>query len=257
MGKLPHILFFLILLSYSFVKGQKDSITTIYTFVALCDNENQGIYPVSKDLGNGQNPRLNLYWGALYGVKTHFRKSSSDWTYIKSEKVDSIVLERVFFKHKVKNVYLIADAYDGRYIKKCTDDFLKSSWGMKKDSIDCNGIKLGAYGNSKLIAYAGHDGLMEFKMDTDYKAVDSQQRDMIILACVSKTYFKPYLQSENINKLVWSTGLMAPEAYILHDAFGVYVKGQSSEKVREVAAGAYAKYQKCSLTAAKRLLISE
>ena len=125
MGKLPHILFFLILLSYSFVKGQKDSITTIHTFVALCDNENQGIYPVSKDLGNGQSPRLNLYWGALYGVKTHFRKSSSDWTYIKSEKVDSIVLERVFFKHKVKNVYLIADAYDGRYIKKCTDDFLK------------------------------------------------------------------------------------------------------------------------------------
>ena len=96
-----------------------DSVKTIHTFVALCDNENQGIYPVSKDLGNGQSPRLNLYWGALYGVKTHFEKSTSDWSFVKSEKHDSILLERVIFKHKTKNVYMVADAYNGMFIKKC------------------------------------------------------------------------------------------------------------------------------------------
>ena len=40
----------------------------IHAFVPLCDNENQGIVPVSKSLGDGLNLRTNLYWGALYGV---------------------------------------------------------------------------------------------------------------------------------------------------------------------------------------------
>jgi len=33
-------------------------------FVALADNFNQGIVPVSAKLGNGDNPKTNLYWGA-------------------------------------------------------------------------------------------------------------------------------------------------------------------------------------------------
>jgi hypothetical protein len=42
----------------------------IHVFVALCDNVNQGIVPVSAALGNGDNPHTNLYWGAAFGVKT-------------------------------------------------------------------------------------------------------------------------------------------------------------------------------------------
>ncbi len=48
---------------------------TVHVYVALCDNIHQGIVPIPKDLGNGQSPRTNLYWGALYGVKTYFTNS--------------------------------------------------------------------------------------------------------------------------------------------------------------------------------------
>ena len=41
----------------------------IHTFVPLCDNDNQGIVPVNKSLGDGFNLRTNLYWGALYVAK--------------------------------------------------------------------------------------------------------------------------------------------------------------------------------------------
>ena len=50
---------------------------TIHVFVALCDNVHQGIVPVPKTLGNGEDPKNNLYWGALYGVKTFFRRSEN------------------------------------------------------------------------------------------------------------------------------------------------------------------------------------
>ena len=43
---------------------------TIHVFVALCDNKHQGIIPVRDELGDGDKPRWNLYWGALYGVKS-------------------------------------------------------------------------------------------------------------------------------------------------------------------------------------------
>jgi hypothetical protein len=56
--------------------------------------------------------------------------------------------------------------------------------------------------------------------------------------------------------LVWTTGLMAPEAYTLHDALKAYLDGKSNEEIRNKAAEAYHKYQKCGLNAAKRLLVS-
>ncbi len=56
---------------------------TIHVFVALCDNKNQGIIPVPKSLGNGQNPATNLYWGATYGVKNFFAKKSPHWALLK------------------------------------------------------------------------------------------------------------------------------------------------------------------------------
>ena len=44
----------------------------IHIVVALCDNQYQGIVKVPAGIGNGQDARTNLYWGAGYGVKTQF-----------------------------------------------------------------------------------------------------------------------------------------------------------------------------------------
>ncbi len=49
---------------------------TIHIIVALCDNKYQGIVPVPKTIGNGQDPKNNLYWGTAYGIKTYFKRSS-------------------------------------------------------------------------------------------------------------------------------------------------------------------------------------
>src|ERR1700674_4558335 len=51
---------------------------TVHVFVALADNQHQGIVPVPARLGNGDDPEHNLYWGSTYGVKTFFTRSA-DW----------------------------------------------------------------------------------------------------------------------------------------------------------------------------------
>lgn len=237
-------------------KTFKSKHKTIHIIVALCDNKYQGIVPVPQSIGNGQDPKNNLYWGTAYGIKTYFKRSA-EWTLIKEEKMSSHILERLVFKHKNKDFFIVADAYDGQYIKATTETFLSSSAGIKKDTINVNNQNIGILGNASLVAYIGHDGLMDFNINKTFKNTDDRTRDIIILACYSKSYFKPHLQQSKVNPILWTTGLMAPEAYTIHDALTGYVNGESNEQIRLRAAKAYHKYQKCGLKGAKNLLITE
>ena len=232
------------------------SVQTAHIFVALCDNKYQGIVPVPEKIGNGQDPANNLYWGAMYGVKTYF-KNSKDWKLVKAYKLNDTILERLIFKHKTKDFYMIADAYDGKEIQKTTEDFLYSSSGQQKDTLNIDNKTIGINGNANLVAYIGHDGLMDFQLKDDFKNEDQKKRDAIILACYSKHYFGPFLEDANINPLVWTSNLMAPEAYILHDALSGYLAKESNTEIQNRAATAYSKYQKCSLKAAKNLLVTD
>ncbi|WP_165025204.1 hypothetical protein [Dysgonomonas sp. ZJ279] len=241
------------LLAYYSLYSQ--STQAIHVMVALCDNQYQGIVKVPKGIGNGQDPHTNLYWGCGYGIRTYLKKSA-DWKEVKRYKVDDIRLERIVFKHKTKNFYLVADAYDGKNIKECTIDFLNSCSGAKKDTLMVGNTVIGLNGNAKLVSYIGHNGLMDFSLQNTYQSKDDQKRDAIILACASKQYFAPYLRSAKVNPLLWTTHLMCPEAYTLHDAIDTYINGGDDAAVRISAATAYNKYQKCGLNGAKRLLVT-
>lgn len=211
--------------------------------------------PVPKTIGNGQDTKNNLYWGSAYGIKTYFQRSS-EWTLINQRKVDSLILERLVFKHTKKDYFIVADAYNGKNIKNATKMFLRSSSGIVKDTLTVNNRIIGILGNSKLVAYIGHDGLMDFSIKEEFENMDNVKRDVIILACYSKNYFASHLKKSNINPLLWTTGLMAPEAYTIHDAITGYVNGETNDKIRVRAAKAYNKYQKCGLNASKKLFVT-
>lgn len=246
-------LFFYVTLGFS---QSNPKLKTIHVFVALCDNVNQGIVPVPSKLGNGQDLKNNLYWGAMYGVKSYFKRSK-DWTLVSTKTyVSSFVLEQLLFKHNTSNTYLLADAYDGKYIKQTTVDFLEATAGRNTKAIKHNGIVLNFGGASNLQAYIGHDGLMEFNVEGKFSPINKKKRDAIILACVSKDYFKPYFEETKTNPLVWTTGLMAPEAYTLKWAIDGWVLNETDAQIRERAAQAYNHYQKCGIRGARNLLVT-
>ncbi len=234
-----------------------DTLTkTIHIFVALCDNKYQGIVPVPAGIGNGQDPNSNLYWGCGYGIRTYFKKSN-EWKLLNTSKPGNNILERLVFKHTSKNYYLVADAYDGKYIRQCTKEFLNSSTGNRKETLEVDNTTIGISGNASLLAYIGHDGLMDFNIDDKFNNTDGKKRDVIILACYSKMYFEPHLQKANVNPLVWTSHLMCPEAYTVHDAITGYVNNETNEQIRTRAAKAYNKYQKCGEKAARNLLVTD
>jgi hypothetical protein len=96
---------------------------------------------------------------------------------------------------------------------------------------------------------------MDFSLQQKFEGDTTKKRETIILACYSKHFFSPHLKSSGSVPLLWTSGLMAPEAYTLHDAIHEWVNNQSPQRVRLAAAKAYSKYQRCSLKAAQNLLI--
>lgn len=237
----------------------KNSVPVIHVFVALCDNVNQGIVPVSASLGNGDNPATNLYWGA-FGVKTFFNKNR-DWQALTpsnaSLKSPQVVLDRLVFRHRRTGALLVAEAYKGSYIRRATEDFLAAAAGTpgEKLTVSFGGKSTDVYlgGGSDLITYIGHNGLMDFQLTTIPKKRNQQKREAIILACASKSYFANPLRTTGAQPLLWTTNLMAPEAYILSAAIDGWLNGESDEQIRLRAAKAYGTYQRIVLRGANGL----
>jgi len=231
---------------------------TIHVFVALADNQHQGIVPVPARLGNGDDPDHNLYWGSAYGVKTFFARSV-EWSLMNcSAKPKPEVLERCVFKHRKTNTYMVADAYRGSEIREAILDFFDAAAGASPETIDAppSAQRLTIRGGANLVAYIGHDGLMDFKLRIIPKRKNETHRDAIILACASKQYFAEVLRAGGAYPLLWTTNLMAPEAYTLQSALEGWIGGENNEQIRDRAAGAYDKYQKCGLRGARRIFAS-
>lgn len=240
---------------------------TIHVFVALCDNKTQWIRPVPERLGDGDDPKNNLYWGAKYGVKTCFVRSKN-WTLIKTQsQVNEHILERVIFEHKNKHTYLIADAYRGKHIEDAIDDVLRSSAGLYEIQVHTEqyGRLAGGY-HADLLVYVGHNALIDVWVPTIlYKRLfnaypksiePGRLHNVVILACKSKEYFAIPLQQSKSYPLLWTNTKLAPEAYTLEAALEGWLKDETGDQLIQRAATAYSTYQNCSFRAAKTIFAS-
>lgn len=233
--------------------------------VALADNTHQWIVPVPESIGNGQNAKSNLYWGARYGVKTYMIRDGGWKKVAVLEPADRRILERLVLKKdfsrngRVVPVYLLADAWDGRFIRDTIKQFLNYAAG--KDVLDVPLKKdiLHAGGNAHLIAYIGHNALMDYggasnlSLFSPKAAARKPQNDVIVLACRSAPFFSSRIEKAGAHPLVLTTGLMAPEAYCLHAAIAQWIAGGDDTQVKKAAAASYNKYQKTGRKAAERL----
>lgn len=233
-----------------------NSAKVIHVLVALCDNENQGIVPVPAFLGNGEDIVRNLYWGAAHGVKTYFGKSASWQKLATIPNPKENVLERIIFKHRTQNVYLIADAYRGSKMKETINDFFSAVSGETLENVTVNNQTIQTLGSANIVAFIGHNGLMDFKLDQEIVKKDEMEREAIVLACASRNYFAEHLKKTSAKPLLWTSNLMAPEAYILHDALEGWIRGETDSQVQLRAASAYAKFQRISVKSASRLLVT-
>lgn len=237
----------------------------IQVSVALADNKYQWIVPVPAVIGNGQDATTNLYWGARYGLKTYMTRDAG-WEKVASlTPRDSRILERLVLRKKFLResrsvpVYIVADAWDGRYINDTIEQFMRFNAGYDDYVVLIGDTQLHTGGKAHLVVYVGHNALMDYAGMKNIIAArpeaskDNMTNDAIVLACKSQDYFSSRLEKVKATPLVMTTGLMAPEAYTLDAAIEKWITGASVDEVRKAAAASYNKYQKTGRKAAERL----
>jgi len=252
----------LILMSHGIARAQETGTAGqtekyyIHVIVALCDNENQGIKPVSPRLGDGNDARNNLYWDAKYGVKSFLRNNG--WNLATTILTpEENILERSVFEYSEGGAVLVADAYRGREIKQAVKDFLESASGRLGKSYimpeEDRDIEFKTGGSADLLVYVGHNGLMDFSLDKYPEAADDIERDAMVLACFSREFFEKHLLKAGARPVLLTEGLIAPEAYTLKAALDAWLAGDSFVKISEAAALEYNRYQNVGTSAARRL----
>jgi hypothetical protein len=230
-----------------------------HVIVALADNDHQGIVPIPATLGNGDRPQSNLYWGAMYGVKG-FLKRSAEWRAVPiPASSDPRILERTLFRRDVVRngkpvtVYLLAEAWQGRQIADAIGQFLEVTRGQHVETIRVDGRDVVTGGAAHLVAYVGHNGLMDFEVPALRPGVEKNlPRVAVVLACQSDFYFSKVIRP-HAAPLVTTASLMAPEAYVLDAVVSNWFAGATRAEVLESAAGAYGQYQKISIRSARRI----
>ena len=205
---------------------------TIGVFIALADNDSQGIVKVPKAIGNGDDPEKNLYWGTAEGLKGVFDKSKN-WKL--TEKVDTPldkdILRTRTYQNLNKKATLIAKAYKGSSIKKCIQDYELA-------------IQLGTY---DLVVFIGHNGLMDFELPKPTKVENKTKvSDCVVLCCKSESYFKSRIEACGGAPLLLTKQLMYPGAFILHAVADSWLDGKNRKEIQESAGAAYAANQKIS-----------
>lgn len=225
----------------------------IHVLVALCDNESQGIVPVPAKIGNGNDPANNLYWGCAYGVSNFMRKHA-DWELLASYKNPTPdILERLLFKTKKADVYMVADAYVGSAIKQTTIDLLDYAAGLGDFELGHEGAVIPAGGGADLLVYVGHNGLMDFALERIPESVNDKPRDVAVFACASRQYFSKPIAATGAHALALTTNLMSPEAYSLAALATGWINNETAAQIHERIAQAYNQYQKCGIKGARGL----
>jgi len=215
--------------------------THISVIVSLVDNLSQGIEPVPAKIGNGDDPRNNLYWGALYGVKTFLSKADG-WHNLGCEQnINDTILERCHFAWQDK-LTVTADAYRGSKIDQAMLDFIQQAATPPDAAV------------REMVVFIGHDGLMDEQNQpiiNRFPKHAEHDKQAVVLACMSDEYFSEHLQAAGSKPVVTTFSFMAPEAYVLEAVARGFANQASEAELRSSAGAAYAKYQRISAKAGR------
>lgn len=237
-----------------------ESVQVIHAFVALCDNATQGIVPVPPKIGNGDDPDQNLYWGCDDGLRSVFRRSKS-WRLVHSQKEapPARVLERLVFKHRQKNVWLVAHAYRGAEMRGMMEDFLAGVAGTASPGLVVKDgeaeVPLAGPGQAHFLAFIGHNGLMDFTLPFPASQRGATHVPVTVLCCKSDSYFTRQLRESGGQPVLMTSQFMYPGSFLLNALLEGWLAGEKPPALRERAAAAYARNQKISLKAARGVFV--
>ena len=232
----------------------------VQVHVPLCERT---IIPCGNDrLGDGDNPRTNLYWATTEGFLGWFGRKGSGWKAVLKASGDAIgeadVLDLRVWRRTVPasaawraagaprtvEVYVVAQAWRGTAIDRALARYAEDLYGARTQTITlADGTTLAAGGDAHVVAYVGHNRLMD--LDTfDWRAIaargDQRSRGVIAIACHTAPYMQGVVPGPHQVPLVLTRDFMLASSAALEGAVVAFAKDGDYAAIRRGAAAGYA-----------------
>jgi hypothetical protein len=232
-------------------------IATVY--VALCDNDSQGIVPVrNRSICNGRRPEANMYWATRGGLSGYLRKAG--WARVSEadEPREGVALEVVWHKRfRARgelsergirgwfDVYLVSVVFWGDEIRRANLEYLRA---VNRDGARIREVvghgELAYGGASHLVGYIGHDYF--FDVDDPAELIAPTRGDSRLhkgafaLACVGDRYYRPAIARRNTHILLLNRHLAFPGAWTVGGLVRGITAGKDGRGIHREAARAFA-----------------
>lgn len=231
----------------------------VQVHVPLCDND---IIPCGNArLGDGDNPDTNLYWSTSPGFGRWFGRKKSGWKQMLEGDGDGgDVLEVRVFRRSVSaskawrsagapkkfDVYVVAYAWRGEAIDAALAAYADDLYGAGARTITLDdGTELAAGGAARIVAYVGHNRLMDVDAyPWPEAAEDAPTKGAVAIACHTAAYMDEAVPSSERVPLLMTRDFLFANAAPLEGAVLSFAEGGDYGAIRKAAATGYATAQK-------------
>jgi len=231
----------------------------VQVHVPLCDND---VIPCGNaKLGDGDNPDTNLYWATSPGFGRWFTRKKSGWTQVlRTDGDGGDVLEVRAFRRRVSagkawraagapkkfDVYVVAYAWRGEAIDAALAAYAEDLYGQGERRVTLDdGTELAAGGAARIVAYVGHNRLMD--VDTypwPEAAAGAPVRGTVAIACHTAAYMDEAVPAAARVPLLMTRDFLFANAAPLEGAVLAFAEGGDYGEIRRAAAAGYATAQK-------------
>lgn len=243
----------------------------VHAHVPLCSNEI--IWCGNERLGNGDDPRSNLYWATSGGFRGWFGRRGSGWKLVhRGPGDDHDVLEVMVWKKREApgrawrqrgvagpfDVYVVAWAWRGTAMQRAIDAYVADLYGSKPRMLRLDeGVELQAGGAAHVVAFVGHNGWMDIPpydwATAAAQAGDAPPKGTIAIACMTAPYLAAYVPAKTRVPLLMTTGLIFAGAHGFEGALSAFAQARSFGQIRAAAAENHAAGQDKSVRAVRGL----
>jgi hypothetical protein len=219
----------------------------VHVYVALCDNDSQGIVPVkNRSICDGEAPEQNIYWRSSGGIASYLSKQryrQLEYTllpdgpiairarYAKELPAGAALRARGVARVPVE---LTALAYRGAQIGPAMFDFVRAVHEAPAVASDA----------PHMVGYIGHDYFLDDYDPLELKRARAGssrvEQAVFALSCLGQRYIRPAIERPNAHILVLNRGLTYPGAWTVGGLIAGLARGDSHAAIHRLAARAFA-----------------
>lgn len=213
-------------------------------------------------LGDGDTPATNLYWATRPGFGKWFDRRGSGWTRALRETEDTgdpDVLELRVYRRtltapaawrkrgapKRYEVAVVIRGWRGTAIDRALAAYAADLSGQTPRTITlADGTTLEAGGAAQLVAFVGHNRLMDLDEAYAWPEAGTEPKGTIAIACHTSSYMKRDVPGATRVPLLMTNDFLFSNAAPLEAAVLAFARGGNYAAIRRDAATAYAAVQK-------------